>query len=282
MEISRRTALVSGSAFVLAAGLPTAAYAFPAWEARSGMSAADYQTKFDAMAAQGFRPLIVDGYRITGNAEFAAIWMKKGGADWVARHNLSAAAYQQAFDDFKSQGYRPRWISSYNGPTGETFAAIWDKSPMADWQARHALSQADFQNIFNDLGAQGYRMTCVTVCNTGFGQTSYAGLWEKSPGPAWQAYSDMTPDQYQQKFDALSAQGYRPKMIKGYATIVGSHFAAIWEQSGGGAWEAHHNMTQAQFQQKFDAMSAAGFWLSDVTGYQMGGQAGYAGIWLKA
>ncbi len=279
MDMSRRTVLASGSALALAAGLPTAAFAFPAWEARSGMSGTDYQAKFDQMAAQGFRLLAVDGYTVSGSTNFAAIWMKRPGPAWVARHNMTAGQYQQAFDTFTAQGYRPVWITSYFGPGGQLFAAIFDKSGGADWQARHAMTQAAFQQTFDQLTAQGYRLTCTTVC--GLVTNGYSGLFEKS-GSAFMSYAAMTPGDYQQKFDALGAQGYRLRQVKGYSTIVGPRFAAIWDKSGGPAWEAHHNLTTAQFQQTFDSLTSNGFWLSDVTGYDNGGQTNYAGIFQKA
>ncbi len=282
MEMSRRTALVSGSALALAAGLPTAAFAFPAWEAHSGLNSADYQAKFDQMAAQGFRLLEVDGYTINGQVAFAAIWIKNGSAAWAARHNLDGAMYQQAFNQFTSQGYRPRWISSYPGPNGPLYAAIFDQSSSPGWVARHGLTPADFQAAFDQLTAQGYRLTCVSGCAVAFGTLTFSGIWEKLGGGAWEAHSQMTAAEYQQKFDALSAQGMRPRMLKGYNFLGSPRFAAIWEQNGSAGWEAHHNMTTAQFQAKFDQLVAAGFWLSDVTGYQMGNETGYAGIWLKA
>ncbi|MBL6939382.1 MAG: hypothetical protein ISS15_05715 [Alphaproteobacteria bacterium] len=277
MEISRRAALTGGSALALAAGLPTAAFAFPAWEARSGLNAAQYQAVFDQMTAQGYRPLVVDGYSVGGGDPlFAAIWMQLPGAAWVARHNMNAGAYQNAFDTFQTQGFRPRWITSYPTPGGDLYAAIWDKSGSAGWVARHGLSPAAFQQAFDQFTAQGYRLTCTSATMNG-----QSGIWEKLPGPFY-AYSGMTSAAYQQRFDQLGAQGFRLRQVKGYNTMAGPRFAAIWDQDGSSAWEAHHNMNAVQFQQTFDQLNAAGFWLSDVTGYDSGGQVTYAGIWQKA
>jgi polyglycine hydrolase-like protein len=282
MEITRRNTLFAGSALALTAGLPAAALAFPAWEAHNGMSSAEYQAKFDQMAAQGFKLVEVDGYTVNGNILFAAIWINNGGSAWTARHNLDGAAYQQAFNDFTSQGYRLRWISSYADPGGgPLYAAIFDKDTSTPWEARHGMTPADFQVRFDQLAAQGYRLSCVSVSSVGFSTLNVSGIWEKSGGGAWEAHSQMSAAEYQQKFDALSAQGLRPRMVKGYNYLGTPHFAAIWVAAGGGAWEAHHNMTAGQFQATFDQMAVNGFWLSDVTGYQIGNGPGYAGIWLK-
>ena len=178
-----------------------------------------------------------------------------------------------------AQGYRPTWISSYLVQGVQMFAAVWDKRGGAGWQARHAMTQAAFQKTFDQMTAQGYHLNCVSVC--GLVPNGYSGLWEESDFE-FQAFAAMTASEYQQKFDQLGAEGYRLRQVKGYATIAGPHFAAIWDKVGGsGAWEAHHNLTTAQFQQTFNQLTSNGFWLSDVSGYDNGGQTNYAGIFQK-
>ena len=43
---------------------------------------------------------------------------------WQARHNLTAAAYQQNFDNFAKQGYRLTDVSGYAVNNQPYFAAI--------------------------------------------------------------------------------------------------------------------------------------------------------------
>src|ERR1700680_4658603 len=64
-----------------------------------------------------------------------------------------------------------------------------------DWQARHAMSQAQFQSVFNDLEGKGYRLKCMSGYMGGAEQ--YAALWVKASGPAWQARSSMTEAEFQ-------------------------------------------------------------------------------------
>ncbi len=44
---------------------------------------------------------------------FAAVWEKGGGPAFQARHNLTAAQYQQTFDQLVGQGFRLRAVSGY-------------------------------------------------------------------------------------------------------------------------------------------------------------------------
>ena len=48
----------------------------PAWQARHGLSSAQYQATFDQLVAGGYRLELVSGYSVAGQDRFAAIWTK--------------------------------------------------------------------------------------------------------------------------------------------------------------------------------------------------------------
>jgi len=48
----------------------------PAWQARHGLTAAQYQTTFDQLVGQGYRLELINGYTVAGQDHFAAIWTK--------------------------------------------------------------------------------------------------------------------------------------------------------------------------------------------------------------
>jgi hypothetical protein len=45
---------------------------------------------------------------------YAAIWEQRQGPAWVARHGLTSAQYQQAFEDLVGQGFRLVQVSGYS------------------------------------------------------------------------------------------------------------------------------------------------------------------------
>ena len=99
----------------------------PVFQARHGLSAADYQATFDSLVAQGFRLTSISGYAETGQARYAAIWEQRPGPDWQARHGLSRQQYQQAFDEMAAQGYVLAQVSGYRVGVDVQFAARWEK-----------------------------------------------------------------------------------------------------------------------------------------------------------
>jgi hypothetical protein len=75
----------------------------PIWQARHGLTPADYQTTFDQLTGEGYYPVLVNGYAAAGGPRFACIFQQGPTVQWAARHGLTAAQYQAAFDDFASQ-----------------------------------------------------------------------------------------------------------------------------------------------------------------------------------
>ena len=65
-----------------------------AWQARHGMTSAEYQSEFNNLTSQGYRLTYVSGYTVNNQERFAAIWEQKAGPAWVAHHGMTSAQYQ--------------------------------------------------------------------------------------------------------------------------------------------------------------------------------------------
>lgn len=257
------------------------AAAYP-WQARHGLSATDYQNTFNQLVAQGYRLTDVSGYPVNNNPTFAAIWVQEPSVAWVARHGMTADQYQQNFNTYVAQGYRPILVDGYTVGGVAYFAAIWDKSPSTGWVARHGMTSAQYQSAFDTYVAQGYRLKHVS----GYAQGNvdyYAAIWEKpTTNAAWVAHHGMTSAQYQTYFNQYTAQGYRPILVGGYVVNNVDYYVAIWENSPSGAWVARHGMTSAGYQSEFNNWVAQGYTLTVVSGYTLNGnQDTYAAIWYK-
>jgi hypothetical protein len=91
------------------------------WQARYGLSAAEFQTALDGLVSQGFRVVHVSGYGVAGQQRYAAVFDKSAGPAWDLRYGLSSDEFQQALDSFASMGYRVADVAGYAG----RFAALW-------------------------------------------------------------------------------------------------------------------------------------------------------------
>ena len=149
------------------------------WQARHGIDAATYQATFDDLVRQGFRLTNVCGYSEGRGARFNAIWQQRDGAAWQARHGLTSDQYQATFDELVQQGYRLVNVSGYAENGEARYAALWEQRPGPDWQARHGMTRAQYQQTFDELAAQGYVPTQVCGYRVNV-DVLFAAIWERA------------------------------------------------------------------------------------------------------
>jgi polyglycine hydrolase-like protein len=237
-----------------------------AWQARHGMDAKTYQQTFDTLVHRGFRLTSVNGYSEGVDARYNAIWEKRGGGAWEARHGLTAAAYQATFDALVAKGMRLTDVSGYAINGVARYAAIWEELPPVDWQARHGLTPAEFQQTFNTLAADGYVMVRVSAYRVNV-TIQFAAIWEKQGNVTWEAHHGLTGLEYQDTFDKLVAAGSRLAWVDGYSDTGIARYASIWRHEPSGPWHARHGLDAARYQKAFDDLHAAGFRPVQVSGY---------------
>ena len=95
--------------------------------ARHDLPSSAYQQEFDRLLGQGFRLMHVSGYNTANGERFAAIFEKRGGPEFVARHGLTSSAYQAEFDRLVGQGFRLVLVNGCGVGDSHHFAAIWEK-----------------------------------------------------------------------------------------------------------------------------------------------------------
>lgn len=232
-----------------------------------------------------------DVYEQTGTADgpvglsrhlirFAALFVPDSGVAWQARHGIDGTAYQALFDTLPSEGFRPAALGAYSQGRGSRFNAVWVRSDGPAWTARHGLSGAEYQVVFDDLVGQGFHPVVVSGYAEN-GEARYAALFEQGPVADWQARHGLPSADYQATFDAMTAGGFVPVYVSGYRVNLGVQFAAIWQRLPGVEFIGRHDLTSSEYQAAFDDALANGFRLVCVNGYAAGGIARFAAIWHR-
>ena len=248
------------------------------WQARHGLTASEHQTEFDRLTGLGYRLIKISGYELGAQPRFASVWAVQGGSAWQARHGISAAEYQSAVTSLGGSGFRPVDLSVFRSGGNVLFSAIWEQEQGVEWVARHGLTGAEYQSLFNDLSGRGFRLRCLSPYEDAGGER-FACVWDHYAGPAWSASHGLTADEYQREFDSQRDRGFRLVRVVGY-TIGGTiRYAGIWEQSPGHPGTAAHGVAHSDYQSHFDANTAAGLRLVDVSGFRDGGSARYTTVW---
>ncbi|CAM1501462.1 Fc.00g034460.m01.CDS01 [Cosmosporella sp. VM-42] len=252
------------------------------WQARHGMTSIDYQDTFGELVNDGYRLTYVSGYTISDDSRFAAIWDKDVTSDWVARHGMTSAEYQSQFNVIAAQGFRPRLVNGYTVQGEARFAALWDKSPVADWVARHDMTSSQYQSEFDNFVSQGFRLTHVSGYTQG-DQVLYAALWEKSGTDVdWVAHHGLTSADYQKLSDQYVGNGFRTILVNGYVVNNVDYYVAIWDKSPSGSWVSRHGMSSTDYQSEVDKWVALGYRLTVVSGYTLNSKDDrYAAIFVQ-
>jgi len=209
---------------------------------------------------------------------FAALFAPSDGSAFRARHGMDAETYQQAFNGAIADGFRLTSVCGYSEGSESRFNAVWVKRDGPAFEAHHGLTAQQYQDIFDGLIANGFRLTCVSGYAEA-GQARYAAIWEQSSGPAFQARHGLSRQQYQQAFDELAGQGFVLRHVSGYRVGVDVQFAAIWEEVSGVSFAGRHGLTASQHQKAFDELVGQGFRMTGVCGYSDTGIARYASSW---
>jgi CubicO group peptidase (beta-lactamase class C family) len=85
-----------------------------------------------------------------------------------------------------------------------------------------------------------------------------SGTAHAAPGEAMTAYHGVSGATHQQKFDELSAAGYRMISLSVYGDRADPRYAAVWIQRGGPGWAALHGLDAAGYQARFDQLTRDG------------------------
>lgn len=212
---------------------------------------------------------------------YAAIWVKSPPGEWVARHGMTSDGYQQEFKAQMAKGLRLLLVDGYEIDGQARFAAIWNQQSSPPWEARNGLTAVDYQQAFNRYAADDYRLVWLNGYTVN-GSDRYAAIWEKSPGPEWAARHGLTAADYQRELDRLAKQGYRLKLVSGYAVGPEARYAALWEKTSGEMCVMHFGMTSEAYGKEFNTQVAAGCRLALVNGYRVGNEILFTAIWDKA
>lgn len=95
----------------------------------------------------------------------------------AAKHNMTAAQYQQAFNENTNKGYTLKLVSGYEKNGTDLFAAIWEKTNSPLWASRHGIPRMNYQHVYDNMYYQGYVPVYVNAYAADGGD-KYNVIWE--------------------------------------------------------------------------------------------------------
>ena len=212
---------------------------FGIWEKKVGakfiieidMTSSEYQAKFSKLTRRGYRLTHVSGFATGKKAKFTAIWEKKEGPPYIARHDMTETKLQNEFNKWNAKGYRPVHVSGYSAAGKPRFAVIWEKSPGPLYVMNHGMLGTQFQKERVTMREAGYELTTASGYEQA-GNPRFVALWEKSVEPM----TDFTLTQSKVNFSSAFWNRYyagsRPIQINPFSLHNGksNYFLGIYRQ----------------------------------------------------
>ena len=247
----------------------------PAFHARHGITATEYQSDFNTFSQQGYRILSLSVYG-GSDPRYAVVWVKRAGPAWQACHGPDAAGYQAFFNEWTGKGYLPRIVTATGSGSSAVFAAVFEQATASGpWFARHNIDRATFDQANKDAHNNGQILVSAAVYGTASNRT-FAGVWMPDPGNVqWLVNLAANAADHQTFFDGATQIPMRP------AIVIPSEdhaYLSVFRDDAIGAWDARHGLSGADYQQAFNQFTAKGELPLDVHGGGSGSDARYAAV----
>jgi CubicO group peptidase (beta-lactamase class C family) len=260
------------------------------FQAYHGVTAAQHQTHFNKLSAEGYRMISLSVYGDPGDAHYAAVWVQRSGPAWVAVHGVDANGYQGFFNNWTAKGYAPVIVSATGPANKAIFAAVFEQGVAGGWLARHGMTagpatHAGTIDNFNQTAVnQRLMIRSVAIYGTP-SDRRYAAVWHPNPiYVKWRLNDADLAANYQKTFNAdtqlpgYGLHGYRAA----YVALSSDHtYCSVFKDDVVGEWYARHGLTSKEYQAEFDKQTKAGFYPICVQGGGSGGGTRYAAIFAK-
>lgn len=260
------------------------------FNAYHGVTAAQHQTNFNNLVAQGYRMISLSVYGDPGNALYAAVWVQRSGPAWEAVHGVDSAGYQSFFNTWTAKGYVPVLVSATGTINNAIFAAVFEQGITGPWLAKHGMpsglstNAGTFQNENTVAAAGKMILRSVAIYGTATDRR-YAAVWHPNPTYVkWHPHPADTGTSYQVTFNAetqlpgYQLAGYRPAYVALSGDVI---YCSVFKDDVVGPWVARHGMTGAQYQTEFNQQVANGFYPICTQGGGSTSSPVYAAIFAK-
>jgi hypothetical protein len=187
----------------------------------AGMSGSDYQTKFNTLYAQNYRPAQVSLTNAPSGWVVNAIWQPAEGA-FYSYTGMSQATFNSNYSWFAANGYVIVDLFGYSDSSNTPyFAATWVKTTSQGQFAITNITAANYQSLFNQQYAAGHRLVRVSQYNNA-GTIEYATIWENGPG--FSADNGWSEPSFAYDDSVKTGEGMRLR----YVSAFNDSYSGIW------------------------------------------------------
>jgi hypothetical protein len=161
------------------------------------------------------------------------------------------------------------------------FISLGSSAQYYDWQARVVQDFDELVEFSKLMDDNGYMPANINAFYKD-GEVKFSTIWEKYEKPVkWEFKVNMGQQELFMNMETMNTKGFAPVDMSIYVQNNQVRYAAIWVLDTVVPWRAWTDLTPDEFQARNDTMTAQNYTLTDVSGYQVNGEAVYAGLWKK-
>jgi hypothetical protein len=147
-------------------------------------------------------------------------------------------------------------------------------------QARHGLSESQYQALTSQLAEQGSMPDWINFYTVG--TRVFVNVIYRPVQIDWLARHNLTDRQYQSLYDESIKNGsFRLKQVDSYVKDGQIRYAVIMVRGSSAIMPAYHGITAAEHQKKFNDLTAKGFVPVNISVTSIAGQRRYAAVYEK-
>ena len=199
------------------------------WAIHTQLTSEQYNTKWNELKSQGYRPIDQESYTLNGKQYYAGIWINEN-TPWVSYRNLTSDEFNQRFQENQSRNYLPIDVDGYVMNGKLYFSGIFVQNTQnLQWFIRRNILVKDYSSHFFEMSGKGYRLHSN---NSYFfsGEQYFASIWVKDD-LKWKANRDLTSQSFNNYWNLYRDQGYRLHDVEEYQTASGTRYLGVWVQN---------------------------------------------------
>jgi ribulose bisphosphate carboxylase small subunit len=193
---------------------------------RLDLTAEQYSAALKEAADEGGGPSQLAVYSVGGEDRFALVLEPDLNVPWLEKRLLAPQEFQDQFEAYLGQGYRPVSVAVSQAGDAPRFSAIWWKQGEPTWHVHLDVTPEQLPELSREYAARELRPISLLGYNDA-GQTRFAAVWEAGR-PETEFDLALTTDEYRKSVAARSKSGFQPASLHAYVSAQGPRVAAVW------------------------------------------------------
>jgi murein DD-endopeptidase MepM/ murein hydrolase activator NlpD len=176
----------------------------------------------------------------------------------VARHGFKPEGFSRLFAHLANSGFKPVLFDGYTVGTDTRYNFVWRPADRS-WRMRRGMSLATMNSEISDQAADGFEPVWAESYTTSSG-IRYAAIFEYGTPGTSLIKTNLTTAQHDDWFATATSQGLKPTTISVVSSGGQVRYTDLYRSNSIGSWILRSQVDAADYQDLYNAQTAAGRW----------------------